>query len=1508
MVSAATEFRKNSFNDQDSATLARIAALYQNVADEAISANDSAALIISQMKAFGIEADNAVSIIDAINEVSNNFAVSSSDIATALTKTSSAMGVLGNDFNQTVGLVTAGTEIMTGQASKVARGLRTIGNNLADAAQEADAITYSVNGTTKALSLMDSATGDMKSTFQIMHDLKDDWDNMSNAEKQAIAITYAGKNQFEVFAAVMDNFQTAITATDTALNSAGSAIKENEAYQESLEFQTQNLKATFQDLATNVIDKQLVSSLLNLGNGLLKLANTDIGQLITKISLLTATGWGLQSLVKVSKIIQIVTGQFRNFSAVLSTITNPALVQAVGGIGTAFRTAAASVGGFSAIALPSILAITTAVVGGIELFKLWADAMDWFNDESEQTSKNLADINSKIQEMEDPSSEYNQLKENVDNLTEAEQNRLNVLELQLANLKEQQRITKDEELKQWSQAQMEERPIVTTTYGDTGDFGVTETTYYTEAEQQLEQYRNQVKALADAYADNKDQKAYVLGLQEIIDGAGDTVTKLRELDARYKETGDDAFKLAFEQRQLLSIFDDIGYRINNATNGTKEFGDAVSETTSEVDSYIDALNEYRQANQNTVDSNGILVQSLFDSNGQLTETGLQALQTSDSMASMAQSFIEAQQAQAQADFSALILAIQEVGSQASITASQIASMMSMAGVSISGVETEGGSAKFKGWLSAQLGRAATNQDVLDYIRQQGEVNYKKKMDEYKNQLSQIGGYVSSGAKSTAKNVENTAKQATDNIANYAKEQAEAVSQEIEDMFSKLRDTEEDYWDAKIDALEEQNKEIDRQVQLEEKLKALEEAKNQKVLLYKDGRFQYDTNRATVASAQYDLNKTWIDVSLDKQKDILTKMKNGALDLIDEWKEKALEQGELTAEDINTLLGEYHDLGNAQYETVAWGTAGISNLIGTGMSVIGNAIAKSQLGQQLGLGNLNQQLANSGAFSGLYTSSDLRSGGTSGADLLNKNFGAGLTPTGTGGGTTKATGKIPTYRSQYGTTTWGGKDLNAPSTTTTALKGIRESYVEDAIKYGAGIAWWIQRMTPTNDYLGPGSYGETYESLLNTDWQSRAFGAKSAEELMDYMQRSAAQKIIGGYDGDINEWYDKTSLDAYRALYFRDPKAAIGNLYTDPDYRLYDALLFSKYFGKKGEIPDFETAGKTAFSSAFEESGPWSRQQLEQTAAVGSAGASEWATAKILELSVKSQLDQLEAIDKQLEENDERQKTASGEELKQLRLLNKELTGTRKDIIDNFGKYETGVASWDVYGQPTVEREERWATDEELEAIGVTRPSRAKALQAQIDALSAAWWETDDPAEKAKLHRQAEALRAELAEEALQTAGSDASDAMEIDGTPMTDEERYDMMRVQLAENSKAWFDASDAEKARLHDENEAIRKQLEDAGQSYARGTTYARGGLSLVGEDGPEMRVLGKGDGIIPSDVTSNLWKFGQNPHMFMRSYGQSLSNMFNISNLTLPNVHDAQSLVSGLERMAHQYVAQRS
>jgi hypothetical protein len=108
MLSASTEFVKSGYTEEQSANLANVASLYQNIADAEVSASDASSLIISQMKAFGISAENAVDIINQINEVSNRFAVSSTDISTALTKSSSALSVYGNTMSQSIALTTAG--------------------------------------------------------------------------------------------------------------------------------------------------------------------------------------------------------------------------------------------------------------------------------------------------------------------------------------------------------------------------------------------------------------------------------------------------------------------------------------------------------------------------------------------------------------------------------------------------------------------------------------------------------------------------------------------------------------------------------------------------------------------------------------------------------------------------------------------------------------------------------------------------------------------------------------------------------------------------------------------------------------------------------------------------------------------------------------------------------------------------------------------------------------------------------------------------------------------------------------------------------------------------------------------------------------------------------------------------------------------------------------------------------------------------------------------------------
>ena len=129
----------------------------------------------------------------------------------------------------------------------------------------------------------------------------------------------------------------------------------------------------------------------------------------------------------------------------------------------------------------------------------------------------------------------------------------------------------------------------------------------------------------------------------------------------------------------------------------------------------------------------------------------------------------------------------------------------------------------------------------------------------------------------------------------------------------------------------------------------------------------------------------------------------------------------------------------------------------------------------------------------------------------------------------------------------------------------------------------------------------------------------------------------------------------------------------------------------------------------------------------------------------------------------------------------------------------------------------------------------------------------------------------------------------------------------------------------LHKENERIAEDLKDLGvdltytgstgkwSKNATGTRNFRGGLSLVGERGPEMRILGQGDNIIPANQTANLWKWSNTTPQQMlttlsaRSGGGNTSYAFDVSRIELPNVTDAKSFVQGLKNYALQYSYKR-
>ena len=312
MVEASTQFRKSGFNDEDSATLASVAEMFRNVADESISAADSASFIIAQMKAFNIEAKDSQHIIDAVNEVSNHFAVSSSDLSENLGKVSAALAVNGVQYEEMLGMMTAITEV-TRNASTASRGLNMISSRLVQTLDDSSSTGKKLSKiySDLGISLKDSK-GQMRGTYDILKDLSKQWNTLSGDQQKYIALTSAGARQTQNFVALMENFSQAIKATEMAYDSSGSAAEENARVMDSVEKKTEILRSEFQQLVIGKGGLQdFAKELLDIGTGILEFINS-IGGLTPVLTTFTAllVGFNIQRIVTGFTSIANVIGTF----------------------------------------------------------------------------------------------------------------------------------------------------------------------------------------------------------------------------------------------------------------------------------------------------------------------------------------------------------------------------------------------------------------------------------------------------------------------------------------------------------------------------------------------------------------------------------------------------------------------------------------------------------------------------------------------------------------------------------------------------------------------------------------------------------------------------------------------------------------------------------------------------------------------------------------------------------------------------------------------------------------------------------------------------------------------------------------------------------------------------------------------------------------------------------------------------------------------------------------------
>ena len=226
---------------------------------------------------------------------------------------------------------------------------------------------------------------------------------MTDSERVALGMTLAGKNQYKVLASVMQNFNHAIGATNSALNSSGVAFSQNAAYMESIEARVTAVSAAFQKMSIAVVDSDLVKGILDVVKGLADFGATDVGSTITQIILLSGVSWGGLQLLGQS-ILPGIIGAFTNFNAVLQA----------GSVAAAAEAAEVSTlkMGLSA-SLPVILAVVGGITALIAIIKAIKSAYDAANPSVEEAALAMENAQEAATNAENS---YNNAKEKLDAL------------------------------------------------------------------------------------------------------------------------------------------------------------------------------------------------------------------------------------------------------------------------------------------------------------------------------------------------------------------------------------------------------------------------------------------------------------------------------------------------------------------------------------------------------------------------------------------------------------------------------------------------------------------------------------------------------------------------------------------------------------------------------------------------------------------------------------------------------------------------------------------------------------------------------------------------------------------------------------------------------------------------------------------------------------------------------------------------------------------------------------
>lgn len=192
---------------------------------------------------------------------------------------------------------------------------------LEELGEETDGVVESVSklqSKVKALSgvnILDN-TGAYKDTYTILKEIGQVWKDMSDIDQAALLELLAGKNRANTLSAILSNMQDLEGAYESALNAEGSALKENEAYLDSIQGRIDLFTNAVQTFWMNMISSELIKGIVDIGTSLIQFLDTSVGKI-------TAIKTALTLVYKVKNKLtfkEMFTGAKETITEVLSAI------------------------------------------------------------------------------------------------------------------------------------------------------------------------------------------------------------------------------------------------------------------------------------------------------------------------------------------------------------------------------------------------------------------------------------------------------------------------------------------------------------------------------------------------------------------------------------------------------------------------------------------------------------------------------------------------------------------------------------------------------------------------------------------------------------------------------------------------------------------------------------------------------------------------------------------------------------------------------------------------------------------------------------------------------------------------------------------------------------------------------------------------------------------------------------------------------------------------------------